>query len=105
MSVIQGVLFEEVQRLEKSINLHKEILKSLPSGSLFIRKIGNSSFAYLKEKVKGHVISKYLGNIEDIKVQEQIEKNKKYKRIKADLRVAGLELNKLKKAYKVYERQ
>ena len=42
---------------------------------------------------------------QDIKVKEQIEKNKKYKRIKADLRVAGLELNKLKKAYKVYERQ
>ena len=103
MSVIQGVLFEEIQRLEKNISFHKEILKSLPSGALFIRKMGNSSFAYLKEKVQGHVVSKYLGNINDKEVQKQIEDNQKYKRLKADLKVACLELNKLKKAYKAYE--
>ena len=103
MSVIQGVLLEEIQRLERNIGFHEEILKSLPSGSLFIRRMGSSSFAYLKQKVNGRVISKYLGNINDKEVQKQIEDNKKYKRLKADLKVACLELNKLKKAYKAYE--
>ena len=93
MSVIQGVLFEEVQRLQE-----------VPSGSLFIRKMGNSSFAYLKRKEHGKVVSVYLGNINNQNVKDEIEKNRDYKRIKANLRSAGLELNKLKKAYKVYER-
>lgn len=104
MSVIQGVLFEEVQRLQEAVDYYKEMLKDLPSGSLFIRKMGNSSFAYLKRKEHGKVVSVYLGNINNQNVKDEIEKNRDYKRIKANLRSAGLELNKLKKAYKVYER-
>lgn len=103
MSVIQGLLLEEIERLKKNIALHEKILSSLPGGSLFIRRIGSSSYAYLKHKENGKVISLYLGNIEDYKVQEQIEKNKKHKRVKADLKVARQELEKLKRAYRVYK--
>ena len=81
------------------------MLLSLPRGSIFIRKIGESSFAYRKRKENGKVVSEYLGNINDEKAQQQIELSNDYKRIKNNLRVAQNELEKLRKAYKAYDRQ
>ena len=103
MSILQGVFLEEINRLEKNISNYEKILESLPRGSIFIRKMGGSSFVYRKRKEKGKVISEYLGNINSKEVQEQIELSKDYKRIKNNIRVAKQELAKLKKAYKAYD--
>lgn len=103
MAVIQGVLFEEIERVERNIESYNKMLNSLPKGSIFIRKMGNSSFAYRKRKENGKVISEYLGNINERNVKEQIELSQEYKRIKNNLRIANDNLNKLKKAYKAYE--
>ena len=70
----------------------------------FLKKFNVYKKYYLKRKEHGKVVSVYLGNINNQNVKDEIEKNRDYKRIKANLRSAGLELNKLKKAYKVYER-
>ena len=105
MSVIKGVLKEEVERLERNIEKYESILSSLPHGSLFVRRIGSEKYAYLKRKENGKVISFYLGNIKNIEVQKQIELCKEYKRIKNNIRISNEELQKLKKAYKVYERK
>ena len=103
MAVIQGVLFEEIERVERNIESYNKMLNSLPKGSIFIRKMGNSSFAYRKRKENGKVISEYLGNINEQNVKEQIELSQDYKRIKNNLKIAKVNLNKLKKAYKAYE--
>lgn len=103
MAVIQGVLFEEIERVERNIESYNKMLNSLPKGSIFIRKMGNSSFAYRKRKENGKVISEYLGNINERNVKEQIELSQEYKRIKNNIRIAKNNLNKLKKAYKAYE--
>ncbi len=103
MSVLQGVLFEEIERLERVISNYKEKLSSLPRGSIFVRKMGKSSFVYRKRKENGVVISEYLGNFDDQEVKKQIELSEEYKRVKQNIRSARMELEKLKRAYKVYD--
>lgn len=104
MSVLQGVLQEEINRLEKNISSYEEMLSFLPKGSIFIRKMGNSSFAYRKRKEKGRVVSKYLGNVNKEDVKKELSYFDEYKRLMANIRVAKQELNKIRKAYKVYGR-
>ncbi len=103
MAIIEGVLSEEIHRLEKNIVHYQEMLLSLPRGSIFIRKMGESSFAYRKRKENGKVISEYLGNINNEEVQKQIELSHEYKRISNNLKIAKQELLKIKKAYKAYD--
>ena len=103
MAIIQGVLLEEMDRLEKNIKHYQEMLNSLPRGSIFIRKVGQSSFAYRKWKENGKVISEYLGNINNDKVKKEIELSRDYKRISNNIRIAKIELMKLRRAYKAYD--
>lgn len=103
MSVLQGVLLEEIQRLEKNIESYEIMLSQLPRGTIFIKSIGSSAFAYRKRKEGKKVISEYLGNIESNKAYEEIEASKEYKRIKQNLSVAKKELVKIKRAYKAYD--
>ena len=102
MAIIKGVLFDEIQRLENNIATYQEMLLSLPRGSIFIRKMGNSFYAYRKRKENGVVVSEYLGNINNENIQKEIELSKDYKRIKNNIRIAKQELVRLKKAYSVY---
>ena len=103
MSILQGVLLEEIERLEKNISSYQNMLLSLPRGTIFVRKMGNSSYVYRKKKESGIVVSEYLGNIEDESVKKQIELSNEYKRIHNNLKVAEKELIKLRKAYKAYD--
>ena len=75
----------------------------MPRGSIFVRKMGKSSFVYRKRKENGVVISEYLGNFDDQEVKKQIELSEEYKRVKQNIRSARMELEKLKRAYKVYD--
>ena len=102
MSVLEQVLKEELGRLERNVSYYEQLLSSLPRGSIFIRKIGSSSFAYRKRKENGMVVSVYLGNLNQESVQNEIELSEEYKRIKGNLRIAKQELYKLRKAVKVY---
>lgn len=103
MTVLEGVLREEVARLERNVSSYEIMLSSLPRGTVFIRKMGDSYFAYRKRKENGKVVSEYLGNIKTEETQEKIQKSKEYKRIKNNLKFAKQELSKLKRAVRVYD--
>lgn len=105
MSVLEGVLLEEIARLERKIAGYEQLLLSLPRGTIFVRKMGGSSFAYRKKKENGRVFSEYLGNIKDDGVQKEIKLSEEYKRIRLNLKSAEDELATLRKAHKTYERQ
>ena len=105
MAILESVLQEEIIRLEKNISAYKKMLDSLPRGTIFIRKMGESFFAYRRKKEAGKVVSEYLGNINNDEVQKQIELSNDYKRIKNNIRIAQSELKKLRIAYKAYERR
>ncbi len=103
MSVLQGVLKEEIERLEKVIVHYNVMLQSLPRGSIFKRKIGNSFYVYRKRRENGVVVSEYLGKEDEENAKRQIELSKEYHRVKKNLRDSVIELSKLKRAYMVYE--
>ena len=105
MSAVEVVLLEELERSKNIIISYREMLNKLPRGTIYIRKMGNSSFAYRKRKESNRVISEYLGNINDDLVKQEIEKSKEYKRIKNNIRIASLEYEKLRKACNIYERK
>ena len=102
MSILEGVLIEESKRVERNISNYQNMLNSLPRGSIFIRKMGNSSFAYRKYKENGRVISIYLGNVKEAKVRQEIELSNDYKRIRKNIAVAKNELAKLRKVINFY---
>ena len=102
MSVLSGVLIEESERLKRNISHYQKMLNSLPRGSIFIRKMGNSSFAYRKYKENGKVVSVYLGNANLEMVKKQIELCNDYKRIKKNIAIAKNELAKLRKVINFY---
>ena len=102
MAIIKGVLQEELNRLERNISQYENMLLKLPRGSIFIRQMGHASFVYRRRKENNKVVSEYLGNINSKNAQEQIKLSNEYKRISQNIRIAKIEVKKLKKAYKVY---
>lgn len=104
MSVVQGVLNEEINRLKSNIVSYEQMLLSLPRGTIFIRKVGNSLFVYRKRKENGKVLSEYIGSFNSENTKKEIEKSKDYKRIKNNIRIAKKELVKLERAVNVYGR-
>lgn len=104
MSVLEGVLKEELVRLESNLLSFKKKLTKLPRGTIYIAKIYNSSFVYRKRKENGKVISEYIGPLKSKKSQEAIEQAKDYKRLKRMISNGNKELTKLRKVVKVYEK-
>lgn len=65
--------------LERNLKKHEKALESLPSGTIFVRKINNRSYVYRNKKVDGKVLSKYLGCSDDPLVKQEIKNSKLYK--------------------------
>lgn len=105
MTVLEGVLREELGRLESNLLAFKEKLSHLPRGTIYISKVYNSSFVYRKRKEGGKVISEYIGPLSDNRSQQAIEQAKDYKRLKKMISDGNKELAKLRKAVKVYDKQ
>lgn len=103
MSVLEGVLREELGRLESNLLVFKEKLSKLPRGTIYISKVYNSSFVYRKRKEKGKVISEYIGPFNNSKAQEAIQQAKDHKRLKKMICEGNKELTKLRKAVKAYD--
>ena len=103
MSILEGVLREELDRLESNLLAFKNKLSSLPRGTIYISKMYNSSFVYRKRKENGKVVSEYIGPLNDQKSIDAIEQAKDYKRIKGMISDGNKELQKLRKALKAYD--
>ena len=103
MSVLEGVLLEEKNRLESIVLEYKKMLDKLPNGAVYIRKMNNSSFVYRRRRQGGKIISEYLGSINEARAKEAIENYNERKRIKSNLRIAKSELIKIVKVVKTYE--
>ncbi len=103
MSVLQGVLKEELDRLEYNLGVFQDRLSSFPRGTIFIKKNCNSSFVYRKKKTNGKVQSEYIGKLSNNKSIKAINDAEEYKRYKLLVKNTIIEINKLKRALKIYE--
>ena len=103
MSILEGILREELDRLESNLLAFKNKLTGLPRGTIYISKMYNSSFVYRKKKENGKVVSEYIGPLNDEKSRIAIEEAKDYKRIKSIISDGNKELKKIRKALKAYD--
>lgn len=84
--------------LERNLKKHEKALESLPSGTIFVRKINNRSYVYRNKKVDDKVLSKYLGCLDDPLIKQEIKNSKLYKN-------NVLQIRELKKRLKVISKE
>lgn len=105
MSVLEQVLREEYMRLDRKVEFYEQQLNSLPKGSIFIRKVGSSSYAYRKIKENGKVVSVYLGNVQEESVKHELTLSEEYHNTKKAISSLKFELSSLRKAIDSYDRK
>ena len=60
MSVVNGILKEELERLERLQAKYSAMLEALPKGSLRKKKIGQKIYFYLVSRKGDRVVTEYL---------------------------------------------
>lgn len=88
-SVVFGVLQDELERNRRMQNRYRKEIDQLPKGSLFRRKIGERHYFYLNYRNEGKVVSKYLGRLDAIHVDDirkNISERKRYEDLLKKLR-------------------
>ena len=81
MGAIRGVLEEEFERLKELSKKYKEMIASLPKGSISIKERRGHPYAYLAFREKGKVRFEYLGKAPSARVKElekEIESRRRY---------------------------
>lgn len=93
MSVFQGVLQDEYNRLLQLRKIYENQLKEFPKGSLVNKKRGNNVYCYLSYREKSKVKSKYIAKVGSqkaddliVKMNEKREIKKKLDKVKQNIR-------------------
>ena len=97
MAVIEGVLREELQRLQDMEKAYEVKIASLPRGVFQQRLISGRSYVYLKFRDQaGKVIQKYIGAMESEQVhmvRRQLDLRQKHeaalREIQAEIKLIG----------------
>ena len=63
MSILEGVLVEELERIRKNIVSYESLLNQLPKGYLSIQILGGKQYAYRKKREGKRIVSEYLGPV------------------------------------------
>jgi len=100
MTILDEILREEFDRLERGINLIKEELAGLPKGYISEKKIGNSTYYYLQKRESDKIVSKHIkkDELEPYKTLIQHRKNleQKTKQMRAEQKKLSAALKKAK---------
>ena len=102
MSVLEGVLKEELERIQRNIGSYEAILASLPKGYLFKQEIGGNFYCYRKHREGAKILSEYIGPSESEEANKARADYAERKRAEANLRALRKEEAKLIKALRHY---
>ena len=102
MSILEGVLKEELERLQNNIRSYKALLATLPKGYLFEQQIGGKPYCYRKYREGQKIISEYVGPVGSEETKKAHESYAERKRIEANLRAMRKEKTRLIKALRHY---
>ena len=97
-SLLKGFLSDELERTNRMLLRYSEQLKSYPKGSVYIKKSGKQRYIYRVHREDNRIISKCLGNINDVNSDEifmQSESRKNIENIIADLLVEKKDLERI----------
>ncbi|OGS45730.1 MAG: hypothetical protein A2539_07800 [Elusimicrobia bacterium RIFOXYD2_FULL_34_15] len=84
MSVINSILKEERERLNKLINLYRNRIQKYPKGAISLKKRGKNLYTYLAYRKNKKVHFIYVGKDSTKKVKnikKQIEQRNKYRNL------------------------
>lgn len=88
MSVLMGVLAEEMDRLNRQEVAFENSRSSLPKGYISKKVIKGKEYFYLQHKENGKVVSKYISAENLPEVEEQVKRRKQLdaalQRVRAD---------------------
>lgn len=88
-------LREDLILLKKRLHKNEEEIKSLPRGTLFIRKMNGKEYVYRSKKVNGKVIQEYLGPLDNESTKTEMAKSLAYKRKRMIIMETKREIQKL----------
>ena len=89
MTIIKGVLQEELDNSLRMLKRYRKEYSALPKGSLVRKKVKGREYDYLAFREKGKFILKYMGQLsekEKAKYVNAKKKRKEYRKLIADLR-------------------
>jgi hypothetical protein len=104
MSIVNGILKEELNRLERLQSKYSAMLEALPKGSLRKKKIGQRIYFYLVSRKGDQVVTEYLcqGNSPEAKSFE--EQDAKRRDVKSKFKSVKEDIAEIKKALGKFER-
>ena len=102
MSVLEGVLKEELERIQRNIASYESLLASLPKGYLFEQRLKSKIYCYRKRREGDKIVSEYVGPIGSPEAKKAVEDYEQRKRIDKNLRMMRKEEARLLKALRHY---
>jgi type VI protein secretion system component VasK len=100
-TVIYGLLEEEKERNLEMQAIHQREIDSLPKGSIYRRRVGDSKnmYHYLSYRENGKTIAKYLGKDEELitETRKKIAKRKHLEKIVKRLKLEYTQICKIVK--------
>lgn len=86
MSVVNGILKEELERLERLQAKYSAMLEALPKGSLRKKKIGQKIYFYLVSRKGDRVVTEYLCQGDSPKAKSFEEQDAKRRGLKSKVK-------------------
>lgn len=105
MNVVEGILKEEQERLEKLRERRRADLAVLPKGAVRIRMINGNEYLYQNYRQGSKVLSKYLCRKESEQGILVLENAEKKRKIKAELKEIRSELDSIRRALGKFRRK
>ena len=102
MSILEGVLQEELQRLRANIDAYEEKLSALPKGYLYVQTKNGHAYCYRKWREGNKILSNYLGEDGSPEADQARADYSERKRIESALRKLRKEETRLVKALRHY---
>lgn len=103
MSILKGVLQEELERNLQKQSVFQEELKKYPKGSLCVMTVHGDKYLYRKYRKGNKIISKYIGLLDSDVAKQAYFQRDKYIQLKNDVRELKIEERKLRKVLKIYD--
>lgn len=98
MSVLEGVLIEELERIQQNIASYEGLLAALPKGYLSNQTINGHTYYYRKRREGSRVLSEYIGPLESEETKKAQADYQERKRVVTALRILRKEETRLRKA-------
>ena len=102
MSVLEGVLREELERIRRNASSYESLLVFFPKGYLFEQTIGGKPYCYRKRREGNKIVSEYIGPSDSEETKKARDDYEERKRVEANLRSLRKEEVRLVKALRHY---